>query len=197
LRRVELAMLARTIAVSAARSSGSVAGSGAPSTQRVVELAVGVDVEWLVRPRSLHEDDAARAQRMPHAQLVPDIGVVERQVGNHQVGDQQFLEHVGPDIAGAGFFVSAEDLEAGRLERRPNVLRVDAIEVDQLTIVPRLAAERHTPRWSKRAVSWRREGLPWPLACAIVNQCRPARTGDHPPVASRRGRWLPPGHGRM
>ncbi len=43
----------------------------------------------------------AWAQGVAHAQLVPDVGVVDAEVHHHQVGEQQFLEHVGADIARA------------------------------------------------------------------------------------------------
>ena len=66
-----------------------------------------------------------------------------RQVRDHQVGDQQFLEHVGADVAGAHLLVGAEGFQPGRLQRRPDVLVVHAIEVDHLAVRPGLGAEGH------------------------------------------------------
>ena len=52
---------------------------------------------------------------MTHAELVPDIGVVNRQVGQHQVGEQQLLEHVGADVSGAHLLISAEGIQTSQL----------------------------------------------------------------------------------
>ena len=109
----------------------------------VAQLAIGVDVEGLRRPRPLHQHHTTGAQRVAHAKLIPDIGVVEREIGDHQVGDQQLLEHVGADVSGALLLVGAEHLEAGMLERRADQLGVDAIEVDRHTVMPGLDAEGH------------------------------------------------------
>ncbi|TLD44282.1 MAG: hypothetical protein FAZ92_03471 [Accumulibacter sp.] len=111
--------------------------------QRVAQLAVGVDVEGLVRSWPLHQHHAACAQGMPHAEFVPDVRVVEGEIGDDEVGDQQLLEHVGADVAGTLLLVSAKHLHPRRLERRPDVFGVDAIEIDQLAIGPGLAAEGH------------------------------------------------------
>ena len=79
--------------------------------EAVAQLAVGVEVEGgRARCPAADQHHAARAQRMAHTQLVPDVGIVEGEVGHHEVGDQQFLEHVGANVAGALFFVSAKDM---------------------------------------------------------------------------------------
>jgi len=75
---------------------------------------------------------------MAHPELVPDVGVVQGQVDDDQVGEQQFLEHVAADVAGAPLLVGAEHLEAGTLQGRLEILGVDRVEVDVL-----LAAVRH------------------------------------------------------
>ena len=114
-----------------------------PIDKAVVQLAVGIDVEGLGRTRPLHQDHAARPQRMAHPQFIPDIGVVQGEIGHHQVGHQQLLEHVGADVAGALLLVGAEHLEARRLERRADVFAIDAVEVDRLAVVPWLGTEGH------------------------------------------------------
>lgn len=80
---------------------------------------------------------------MTHARLIPHLRTVQGQVGDDQVGKQQLLEHVAADVAGALVFVSPENHHARRLECWPNVLGIDAVEVDRLAIVPRFAAEGH------------------------------------------------------
>ena len=62
---------------------------------------------------------------MADAQLVPNVGIVDRQIRDHEVGDQQLLEHVGADVAGAHLLVGAEQLQPRRLQRRLDVLRTD------------------------------------------------------------------------
>jgi hypothetical protein len=109
----------------------------------VTQLAVGVDVEGAGVARALHQHHAACAQRVAHTELVPDVGVVQRQVGHHEVGGQQLLEHVGADVAGPLFFVSAEDLKTGVFQRGFDELAVDAVEVDGLAVGPGLGAEGH------------------------------------------------------
>lgn len=80
---------------------------------------------------------------MAYAELVPDVGVVQRQVGHDEVGQQQFLEHVGANVTGTLFFVSADHLQPSRLQRRLDVLRIDAVEVDKPARGIRLGAEGH------------------------------------------------------
>ena len=47
------------------------------------------------------EDRAAGAQRVPHADFVPDVGIVQGQVGDDKLGKEQILEHVEVDRAAA------------------------------------------------------------------------------------------------
>ena len=129
------------------RQRGAVVGQpgrvGRTVLEAVAQLAVGVDVEGARRPRPLHQHDTARTQGVAHAEFVPDVGVVQRQVGQHQVGGQQLLEHVAADVAGALFLVGAEDAAAGVLQRRFQQLGEDAVEVDRRAVGAGLGAEGH------------------------------------------------------
>ena len=80
---------------------------------------------------------------MAHTELVPHIGVVDADVGEHQVGQQQFLEHVGADVAGALLLIGAEGLEAGLLQGRPDQALVHLVELDLLPVGIGLGAEGH------------------------------------------------------
>ena len=80
---------------------------------------------------------------MAHAQFVPDIGVVDGEIGNHQIGDQQLLEHVGANIAGACLLVGTKRIEARHLQCRRDVLLEDPVEIDRLAIRAGFGAERH------------------------------------------------------
>ena len=78
---------------------------------------------------------------MAHAKLVPNVGVVQCQVCQHQIGCQQFLEHVGTEVACALLVVGAEHVEAGQFECGPKQLGVDAVEVDRLAVGGGFGAE--------------------------------------------------------
>ena len=80
---------------------------------------------------------------MPDAKLVPDVRILNRQVGDHQVGNEQLLKHVCDDVARTDLLVCAERLQPGRLQRRTDVLVVHAIEIDWFTVRAGLATKRH------------------------------------------------------
>src|SRR5262249_43469355 len=92
------------------------------------------DVERRRDRATEYDDDAASAQGVAHPELVPDVGILDGQVGDDQVGDEKLLEHVGDDVAGPELLVGPEGLEAGGLERGLDVFRVHAIEVDELRL---------------------------------------------------------------
>ena len=112
----------------------------------VAQLAIGVEIEGGSDLAAADDDHAARAQRMAHAEFVPDVGIGEGEISHHQIGDEQFLEHVGADVAGAFLFVRAEDFEPRGFQRRLDQFVVDLIEIDHLPIRPRFAAERHSDK---------------------------------------------------
>ena len=112
-------------------------------TDAVAQLAVGIDVECLGRLAAGYQHNAARAQGMPHAQFVPDIGVVYGQVDDHQVGDQELLKHIDPDVARAGLLIGPKRGQPGGLECRPDQLRIDAVEIQGLT--------HRAPAWCRKA----------------------------------------------
>jgi hypothetical protein len=70
------------------------------------------------------------AQRVANAQLVKSIGVVDRDVGDHQVGDQQLLEHVGADITLLNELAGGAAGQSRLLHRWANQLLLDAVEVN-------------------------------------------------------------------
>ncbi len=116
---------------------------GAAVLDAVAQLAVGVEIEGGGDLSAADDDHAARAQRMAHAELIPDIGVGEGKVGHHQIGDQQFLEHVGADVARAFFLVRAKDFQAGQFECRPDQLGKYTIEINRVALAIFLDPERH------------------------------------------------------
>jgi hypothetical protein len=72
------------------------------------------------------------AQRVTYAELVENVGVVHRDVADHEVGLGDQREHVGTDIAGVDQFARRAASQAAPLERRPDQLGMDLLEVDVL-----------------------------------------------------------------
>jgi hypothetical protein len=109
----------------------------------VAQLPVGVEVEGGRDFSSADDHDASCAQGMAHAEFVPDVGIVDAQIRDHEVGDEQFLEHVGADITGAHLLVGPEGFQTCCRQHRPDVLVIHAVEIDHLAIYPGLGAEGH------------------------------------------------------
>ena len=55
----------------------------------VPQLAVGVEIEGGRHASAAHDDDATGAQRMADTQLVPDIRILDGQIGDNQVRDEE------------------------------------------------------------------------------------------------------------
>ena len=98
--------------------------------QRVFENPFRPDIERNARLITADHNRPPCAQSMPNAKLVPRIGIVDRHIGNDEIGQKQFLKHVGEDIAGPVFEIRAEDIGAGLRDRWFNELPVNLIEVD-------------------------------------------------------------------
>ena len=108
----------------------------------VFEAPVGGDVERRLAPAAVNHEDAARRDAVPHAELVIDVGVEDRNVRDDRVGSDELEEHVGADVARAFFLVRPERDAPGPLQRRGDQRRVDIVEV-----------HNHAPR---------RVTVPWP-----------------------------------
>jgi hypothetical protein len=80
---------------------------------------------------------------MAHSKLVPDVRVIDCQVSDHEIGDEEFLEHVGANIACSSLLIRAKSGKPGCIKRRLDVLGVHAVEVDELTVRPWLSPEGH------------------------------------------------------
>ena len=80
---------------------------------------------------------------MPHADFVPDIGIVQGQIGDNELGEQQILKHVGVDRAAAAVGVGAVRHQPGRRNCRREEVFVDGIEVDRGAVRRLLLAKRH------------------------------------------------------
>ena len=122
---------------------GQMGRVGRAVLQVVGQLAVGVDVEGLGVARPLDEDHPAGPQGVAHPQFVPHVGVVDAQVGHHQIGHQQLLEHVQADVPGPLLLVGPQHLQPRILQGRLDQFIENAVEVDLLTLVVRLGAEGH------------------------------------------------------
>ena len=90
---------------------------GPAIAKAVSHLAVGIEIKGRGDMATADQHHTATAQGMPHSELVPDVGVVNRQVSQHQIGEQQLLKHVGADVAGAHLLIGAEGIQSGPFER--------------------------------------------------------------------------------
>jgi hypothetical protein len=81
--------------------------------------------------------------RVPHAQLVEDVGVGGGEVGHGEVAQDQPLEHRLVDDPAGHLLVRAQRLEPRRLDGRPDQLPVGRVEVDGGTGSRGLGTERH------------------------------------------------------
>ena len=68
---------------------------------------------------------------MAHAELVEDVRVRGREVGDRVVGEDQPLEHRLVDQPADQLLVGAQRLELGLADRRREQVRVDGVEVDR------------------------------------------------------------------
>src|SRR5262245_15107811 len=69
---------------------------------------------------------------MADAEFVKRVGVVNRDVRNHQIGNQQFLKHVGANVALLDDFAGGAAEPTDRFDRRLNQLSLDAVEIDAI-----------------------------------------------------------------
>ena len=98
----------------------------------VTERPIGMDVERHIVAPAPDADYAPCPERMAHAELVPDVGVIDGEVRDNQIGHKQLLEHVRANIAGAHLLVGAKNFKPRCLKRRLNELAVDPVKIDSL-----------------------------------------------------------------
>lgn len=80
---------------------------------------------------------------MTHAEFVPDIGIIDREIRNNEIGNQQLLKHVRQNTAGALLFVSSEHLQPRRFECRLDEFGINTIEINLCALTILFCAERH------------------------------------------------------
>jgi hypothetical protein len=115
---------------------------GSAILEAIPELTIRIEVERGCLAAA-YDHDPSRSEGVPHTEFVPDVGIIEGQVRDHQIGDQQLLEHVGFDVAGADLLIGPERFKPSRIEGRRDVLAVHPIEVDGFAVRPGLDPERH------------------------------------------------------
>ena len=69
---------------------------------------------------------------MADSELVEDIGVVDRHVGDHQVRGQQKMEHVGANVPLLDDLTGRAAADTDRVERGRDEMFFDPVEVDTL-----------------------------------------------------------------
>jgi hypothetical protein len=78
-----------------------------------------------------------------NAELVPDVGVVDREIGDHKIGEHQLLKHVGADIARPQLLIGAEGFQACPDQGGLDEALEHRVEIDRLAIPARLGAKGH------------------------------------------------------
>jgi hypothetical protein len=63
------------------------------------------------------------------AEFVEDVGVVDREVGDDEVGGEEQLEHIHADVALPENLPGRPPRDAEFLQRRADQLRLDGVEV--------------------------------------------------------------------
>jgi hypothetical protein len=104
--------------------------------RRVVrQIAIGPEIErHLVELRANHERPLV-PECVTDPELVEDVGVVDRDVGDDEVGDEEEVEHVRPDRAGARDVSRRPAGDAEPAERRGDEIALDGVEV-HATLLP-------------------------------------------------------------
>ena len=97
--------------------------------QRVAELGHLVEIEDRLGPRRRREHAPEFLGRVADADLVVDVGVGQRHVGDDQVGHREALQHLGDD-QGTDVLVGPDRLVAEGLQHRPVDLVEEGVEVD-------------------------------------------------------------------
>ena len=105
--------------------------------------ALPCDVKGQPVAERIGEDRTARAQRVPHADFVPDIGIVQCQIGDDKLGEKQILEHVEVDRAAPAVGVRAVRHQPGRHDCRRKEVPVEGVKVDRGPVRRLLLAKRH------------------------------------------------------
>ena len=96
----------------------------------VPDCPVYVHIEWQMIAFSLNLDHSAGPQCVSNTQFVPDVRIVDGKVDHHQIRKQEFLKHVGPDVACPQLLISAKHLEPGALECGLDQVGVHKIKVN-------------------------------------------------------------------
>ena len=109
----------------------------------VLEIAVGLEVERdlvlrssfgpRLRDLGSDQDGVLGAQRMPDAELVEHVRVVDGDVRDDDVRQEELLEHVDADVAGFAKLLRGVARDPALFERGRDELRLHSVEVDALT----------------------------------------------------------------
>ena len=70
------------------------------------------------------------AERVTNTQFVKYVGIMDRNVRYHEIGNQQLLEHIRSDVSLLYELSGGTAGQAGLLHRGTNELGFDAVEID-------------------------------------------------------------------
>ena len=122
---------------------GKALGDQSAAGEAIALHALAGDIERQTVAQRVSQHRAARPERVPHADFIPDIRIVDRQVGDDEFGQQKVLEHVGVDRPAPPVRVGAMGSKAGVLHRRLEKLLIDRVKIDVLAVGACLGAEGH------------------------------------------------------
>ena len=111
--------------------------------QRVVLQALPGDVEGQAIADRVGHHRTAGAQRVAHADFVPHVRIVHREVGDNELRQEQILEHVEMDRAAAAIGVGPMRPQPGGHDRRLEQSLVDVVAIHFGSVRQLLLAERH------------------------------------------------------
>ena len=135
----------------------------------VGKIAVGAQVEGILVDIGAEQERRIGPHAVPDAELVEHVRVVDRDVGDDEVGAHQQPEHVLPDVSLLDDFRRGAARDADLSQRRLDERFVDVVEIhasfraegpnDESTSHGAGALIRHCLRRGNRAViSWRARG---------------------------------------
>src|SRR6476659_3395570 len=109
-------------------------------TRVVRQIPICFQIEWHISFRSLvlwrfavssfDEKCPFVAERVTNTQFVKYVGIMDRNVRYHEIGNQQLLEHIRSDVSLLYELSGGAAGQAGLLHRRTNELGFDAVEID-------------------------------------------------------------------
>ncbi len=66
----------------------------------VGEVPIGFEIEGVIIPLASDQERELVAKRVPDSELVEDVRIVNRDIGNNQISGHEQVKHVLADVSG-------------------------------------------------------------------------------------------------